>query len=172
MECLPRPHRYRPRSHPPERAATCKCTCKQRDEREPYCVCGGDARTFASESAVRPGRRALTITLRFCFFNNSLRFDLPFAERGEREGIHSAIQLRSNYSRNQLHRRFRFFLPSFLPTRSMFHLALPNRDRSMLLLLLLLRLRFGDSTNHQDRFPEIGSEPIECASNVGGAASR
>ena len=132
MECLPRPHRYRPRSHPPERAATCKCTCKQRDEREPYCVCGGDARTFASESAVRPGRRALTITLRFCFFNNSLRFDLPFAERGEREreGIHPAIQLRSNYSRNQLHRRFRFFLPSFLPSDPLHVSSRPTKSGS------------------------------------------
>ena len=174
MECLPRPHRYRPRSHPPERAATCKCTCKQRDEREPYCVCGGDARTFASESAVRPGRRALTITLRFCFFNNSLRFDLPFAERRERghpSGNPAAKQLLAESAPSSIS-ILPSFLPLFLPTRSMFHLALPNRDRSMLLLLLLLRLRFGDSTNHQDRFPEIGSEPIECASNVGGAASR
>ena len=132
MECLPRPHRYRPRSHPPERAATCKCTCKQRDEREPYCVCGGDARTFASESAVRPGRRALTITLRFCFFNNSLRFDLPFAERRERghpSGNPAAKQLLAESAPSSIP-ILPSFPPSFLPSDPLHVSSRPTKSGS------------------------------------------
>ena len=141
----------------PARAATCKC--KQRDEREPqlYIKCMWRRCADISLRVGLPTTRSPRAHFHamILFLQQSSPFRSPFRrggrERGHPSGNPAAKQLLAESAPSSIPIPPSFLPPSIPPTRSMFHLALPNRDRSM--LLLFLRLRFGDSTDHQDRFP-------------------